>query len=149
MVLQSLSRDLADLSPTCFKGYIFSSRLAQGVVSISIRPYPVTVLRFFLRWESKPFSLRAADSGGNKFCPWLGPRPRRCQSLDVGSLSPFGPYKFASLCLHPKLHFQVMRMKGKATCTHKEMHWKWLPVRSPADAGHLVGTQGCFLIKFL
>lgn len=34
-------------------------------------------------------------------------------------------------------------------CAHKEMHWKGVQIKSPADAGRLVGMQGCFLTRFL
>lgn len=110
MVSQSLSRELTDLSPICFKGYIFLSHLPQGLILCLAL---LLSCRFPWGGRVSPSHTRAAGSEGNNFCPWLGPRPRRYQSLESGSLRLFGVYRIASLCLDTNLTFKSWEWKGE------------------------------------
>lgn len=110
MVSQSLSRELTDLSPICFKGYIFLSHLSQGLILCLAL---LLSCRFSWGGRVSLSHMRAAGSEENKFCPWLSPRPRRCQSLEMDSLSLFGIYKIVFLCLDPNFIFKSWEWKGK------------------------------------
>lgn len=114
--------------PNTFQG-TFACPSFPGSSEYYHKAFPCYCSRFFLRCTSKNLSLRAGDYGGNTFWLWLSPRPGRCQSLEVGSLSPSGLCNFALLCLHPKLDFQVIRVKGK----------QHVPVRKCPETGYKSG----------